>query len=266
MKRAELRRYYSVAMDRRSFLRTLAGAAVAGSGVTLSSRARAFSLKVTPIPIVISGGATSTMVEIENQGPDPLRVQTQVFDWTQTPTGDDKLDPSGELLVFPSMATIPPNSTRKVRVGTQGGYGTNEKSFRIIFAELPPDSTPINGPDELVKVVAHVSVPIFVKPPGVAAALKIEGLSATKDRVRFGVRNTGNEHALVEKVRVELLAAGGQVVGSTDVAGWYILPGLVRPFDVDVKNLCSGAKTLHVTALSLVSGTASASLDKPACG
>jgi fimbrial chaperone protein len=253
-------------MNRRSFLRSLTGAAIASVGVTLSPRARAFSLKVTPIPILITGGATSTMVEIENQGPDPLRVQAQVFDWTQTPTGDDKLDPSGELIVFPSMVTIAATSTRKVRVGTQGGYGPAEKPFRVIFAELPPDSTPLNGQDELVKVVAHVSVPIFVKPPGALAAIKIEGLSATKDRVRFGLRNTGNAHALVEKVRVELLSEGGQVTGSTEVAGWYVLPGLLRPFDVDVKKLCAGARTLRVTSMSLVSGNTTATIDKPACG
>ncbi len=235
-------------------------------GTSLTRRAGAFSFKVTPIPIVITGGATSTMVEIENQGSDPLRVQAQVFDWTQTPTGEDKLDPSGEIIVFPSIAAIGPSATRKVRVGTQGGYAASEKPFRIVFAELPEDVSPLNGQAEQVKVVAHVSVPIFVKPPGTAAAMKIEGLSATKDKVRFGIRNAGNAHALIEKVRIDALGDGGQVIGGTDVAGWYVLPGVLRPFEVDVKAFCAHAKALRVTASSLVSGTASAYLDKPACG
>jgi fimbrial chaperone protein len=252
-------------MNRRSFLRSLGGAAVAGFGVSLPRRARAFSLKVTPIPIVITNGATSTMVEIENQSGDALRVQAQVFDWTQTPSGEDKLDPSTEILVFPSIAAIPANGTRKVRVGTQGGYAATEKPFRVIFAELPPDASPVNQAEQ-VKVVAHVSVPIFVKPPGATATMKIEGITATKDRLRFGVRNTGAAHALVEKLRVESMAESGLVIGSTEAAGWYVLPGALRPFEIDVKSICAGARSMRVIASSLVSGTVSATIDRPACG
>lgn len=251
-------------MNRRTFLQSLLGGALATAGVTAARTARAFSLKVTPIPIVISGGATTTMVEIENESQDNLRVQAQVFDWTQTPTGEDTLAPSNELLVFPSMLVIAPSSSRKLRVGTQGGYGPVEKSFRVIFSELPPESSPANG--DVVSVVAHVSVPIFVRPPGVTAAMRIEGLTATRDRVRFGVRNTGSAHAVIDKVHVEALNDSGQVIAATEVAGWYVLPGLVRPFEIDVSKTCPGAKALRVTATSRDAPAATAQLDKPACG
>jgi fimbrial chaperone protein len=256
-------------MTLRSFLRTAVAAASAGALALLASHARAsFALKVTPIPITIADGATSTMAEIENDSDDPLRVQAQGFDWTQSPTGEDKLAPSAELLLFPSMVVVKPHESRKIRIGTQGGYGAGEKSFRVIFAEIPPEFTPANGENELLKVVAHVSVPVFVKPPGAAGAPRVEGLTATKDRLRFAVRNTGNAHALVERIKVEAIGEGGKSLGSTEIAGWYVLPGQSRPFDVDVAKSnvpCAGAKQLIVTAISRDSGKSTAGIDHPAC-
>ena len=250
-----------------SFARLLLGAAGFAVCALIASHAWAFSLKVTPIPIVIAGGAASTMVELQNESSEPVRVQAAVFDWVQGPTGEDSLSPSTELLIFPSMLTIKPGEARKVRVGTQGGYGANEKPFRVIFSELPTNVSAIEGNQEVVKVVANISVPIFVRPPGAVGAPKVEGLSVTKDRVRFGVRNGGTAHLMAEKIHVEFTGASGNVVGSTDVAGWYVLPGRTRPFEVEIgKSLsCAGAKKVVVTASSRESGQASATLDQPAC-
>jgi fimbrial chaperone protein len=254
-------------MKQRAVLRSLVGAALVCGCALIAAHAAAFSLKVTPIPIVITGGATSTMVEIQNEGSEPLRIQASVFDWTQAASGEDKLAPSTELLVFPSLVTIAAGASRKVRIGTQGGYGPNEKSFRVIFGEIPADITPVNGGQELVAMVANVSVPIFVRPPGATGGTRIEGLSATKDHVTFGVRSVGSAHALVERVRVDVLGEAGKPLGTAEIAGWYVLPGQVRPFDIpfgkDVS--CAGAKKLVVTATSRESGAATATLDGPAC-
>ena len=257
-------------MTLRSVLRVaLATASACACGLVVSHARANFALKVTPIPITITDGATSTMAEIENDSDEPLRVQAQGFDWTQSASGEDKLAPSAEILLFPSMLTVKPHESRKVRIGTQGGYAAAEKTFRVIFAEIPPDFTPAAGEAELLKVVAHVSVPVFVKPPGATGAPKVEGLTATKDRLHFSIRNAGNAHTLVERIRVEAIGEGGKPLGNTELAGWYVLPGQSRPFDVDVAKSnvpCAGAKQLLVTAISRDSGKSTAAIEKPACG
>jgi fimbrial chaperone protein len=227
-----------------------------------------FSLKVTPIPIVISDGATSTMAEVGNESDEALRVQGQGFDWSQDKDGKDVLNVSGEILIFPSILTIQPHSSRKVRIGTQGGYAANEKTFRVIFAEIPPDFTPVDGGGELVKVVAKVSVPLFVKPPGATGAIKVDSATVTKDKVHVVVRDTGNAHALVERLRIEALGEGGKALSSGETAGWYLLPGQPHPFDIDLATAgvnCAKAKQLVVTAISRESGTSSTVIDNPAC-
>jgi fimbrial chaperone protein len=256
---------------KRSFLhRSLASLALlAAGGLLVSPSARAgFALKVTPIPVVISDGATSTMAEIGNESDDPLRVQGQGFDWTQDASGKDTLNPSSEILIFPSILTIQPHTSRKVRIGTQGGYGASEKTFRVIFAEIPPDFTPVDGGGELVKVVAKVSVPLFVKPPGASGAIKIDSATVTKDKVHLVVRDTGTAHALVEKLRIEAMGDGGKALSSGEAAGWYVLPGQTHPFDVELAQAgvnCAKAKQLVVTAISRESGTSSSVIDNPAC-
>jgi fimbrial chaperone protein len=247
-------------------LRSLLGAGLAGACALIASHADAFALKVLPIPITLTNGATSTMVELANEGSQPVRVQASAFDWTQSASGEDRLSPSNEIVLFPSMLTIAPGATRKLRVGSQGGYGPSEKTFRVMFAEVPPDSSPVDG-QEVVRVISKVSVPIFLTPPGAVGVPKVEGLSVTKSAVRFGVHNTGAAHALVEKVHVEFRGEGGKPLSTTDAAGWYVLPGLTRPFEIELgKSLsCANAKTLVVTVTSRESGASSATLDRPPC-
>jgi P pilus assembly chaperone PapD len=137
-----------------------------------------------------------------------------------------------------------------------------------MFAEIPPDFTPVDGGSELLKVVAHVSVPVFVRPPGVKGAIKMEGLTATKDKAHFILRDTGSAHAMVERIRVEALGETGKSLATAETAGWYVLPGQTRPFDVDFVKAgfnCAGAKQLVVTAISNESGSTSGVVENPAC-
>jgi fimbrial chaperone protein len=249
----------------------LVAAGVLGACGFAAHRAHAggFALKVMPIPITMTDGATSIMVEISNEGDAPMRVQAQVFDWSMDPTtGNDTLNPTNEILVFPSFLNIQPHQARKVRIGTQGGYGPNEKCFRAIFGEVPRDSSPVDGVAETLALIAHVSVPVFVRPTGATGSLKIEGLTAAKDKVHFIVRNTGTAHAMVDKLRLEALGPGGKPLASGESAGWYVLPGQTRPFDISFSTVgfnCAGAKQLVVEGISRESGTASAVLDNPSC-
>lgn len=256
-----------LAMTRARFAKITVAALSVAAGALVANHAYALSLKVTPIPIVITNGAKSTMVELSNEGSQPLRVQANPFDWNQGVNGEDSLTPSTEILVFPSLVTIPPGQTKKVRIGTQGNYDPTEKSFRVIFAELPSNESSANEQQEVVKVVAHVSVPIFVRAPGSAAALKLESVSVAKDRVKFEVRNTGAAHTVVDKVRLEFKGEGGRVLSSDEVAGWYVLPGKKRPFDVPLsgKLSCAGAKSLVVTALGRENVSTSTTVDHPPC-
>jgi fimbrial chaperone protein len=245
------------------------GLCVFGAFAALAHHARGgFSLNVAPIPIVISDGATSTMAELQNESDETIRVEAKAAEWTIDPTtGQDVTTPTGEILVFPSLVTIQPHTSRKVRIGTQGGYGPAEKCFRVTLAELPPDFTPLDG-GALLKVVAHVSVPLFVRPPGVTGNLKVEQATATKDRIDVVIRNTGGAHAMAQTLRLASLGPGGIILARADVAGWYVLPGGTRPFHIDLASAgfnCKGAKQVSVTAESRDSPSSSAVIDNPAC-
>src|SRR4051794_28115968 len=95
---------------RMSLPRFVAFAAL-GAPVLVASHAGAFALQVSPIPIVITGGASSTLVDITNDSSEPLRIQATAYDWSQAASGEDKLDPSAQILVFPSIVRVEPKST-----------------------------------------------------------------------------------------------------------------------------------------------------------
>ncbi len=240
---------------------------VALASAFLASHAQAFSIQISPIPIVIRDRATSALVDVTNESTEPIRVQATAFEWSQTAAGEDKLDPTNQILVFPSIFRVEPKSTRKVRVGTQGGYGPAEKSFRVIFGEIPENASPAVPNAETVKVVANMSIPVFVVPPGAAGAPKIEGLSVTRDKARFAIKNGGTAHVLVQKVRLEFQGAEGKPTSSKEVAGWYVLPGQARSFEIPLgKDVsCANAKSLVVTASLRNAGATTVRLEDPAC-
>jgi fimbrial chaperone protein len=136
----------------------------------------------------------------------------------------------------------------------------------VIFSEIPSNVTNDPGPAQ-VKVVTRVSIPIFVKPAGTTPTLEVLGLTATKDRVAFQIRNKGGAHALLNKVDVKFLSAQGKVLNTTDVPGWYVLPGNARPFQLALGKdaSCTGASSLVVTAASSTGASTSKTLPAPAC-
>jgi fimbrial chaperone protein len=62
----------------------------------------------------------------------------------------------------------------------------------------------------------------------------VEGIGVSNGKLQVGIRNTGNRHALIPSFKISGLDAGGAEVFTKDIAGWYVLPGAVRRFALDL--------------------------------
>lgn len=115
-------------------------------------------LAITPLRIEIDDAARGATVMLTNTSERPLPVQSRLFAWSQT-GGEDVFAPSSDLMISPSIASIPPGETQIVRVLRSGAASPGEKRYRLIVDQLPDPSAAREGAAE---ARIRFTVPMFL--------------------------------------------------------------------------------------------------------
>jgi fimbrial chaperone protein len=207
---------------------------------------------VSPVQVALSASASSTLLTLSNESAESLRFQIRVYTWNQNPNGEMELTPTDDIVLFPTLITLPAGKARKVRIGAATAFGASEKSYRVFFEELPPveGSRGADAPSE-VRILTKMGIPIFLRPQKPRSAGAIEGLALKDGHLRFLVRNDGNAHFVLRAVRVKGVGAEGDPVFDRDMEGWYVLPGGTRAYDLAIPaELCQ-----RVTGVTVESDT-----------
>lgn len=191
--------------------------------------AEASTFLVEPTQIFLSARTTSVLLTLRNQSDGPLRFELSAFGWTQSPSGEIQLEPTDDVVFFPSLLTLAPGETRRIRVGRATGVAPREKTYRIFVEELPPLDEAESG----VRVLTKMGIPIFVRPAKEVASATLNGLGRQGGALRFSLTNDGTVHFVPRDVRVRGLA-GGAVAFEQQLDGWYVLAGGRRDFTMDV--------------------------------
>lgn len=228
--------------------RSTAGLLGAGMGLVLSASAHAGSYNLAPTNVTLGAGNPSAMLTVDNQGTEELRFHVSSFAWDESDTGEMLLDPTDDLVVFPTLFVLPPGTSRQIRVGTTEPAGAVEKTYRVIVEELPP----LSADGQLgVLVRTRMSVPVFLAPEDRSYAGSVGPTVAADGRVGVSVVNDGTLHFRARKVEVDGRDAAGASVFTGSVDGWYVLPGHVRIFEVPLPTEgCADIETLRVTVTS----------------
>jgi P pilus assembly chaperone PapD len=122
-----------------------------------------------------------------------------------------------------------------------------ETTYRLFIRELP-----VSKPGESVlRVAVEISLPVFLdarrpKPlPVISAAELREGSALLR------VRNTGNAHVLLKKIRVVGRGQDDREEFVQEGMGWYVLPGIEKTFAVALpQDPCQRCLRLQVTVES----------------
>jgi fimbrial chaperone protein len=160
--------------------------------VLLSPPVFAGNFAVSPIRLDFDHHNKSGAITIRNQAKNDLKVQIDLYEWTQGEDGKDNYRKSDDLLYFPRLAKIGAGESRVVRVGLRRPTGMKqEKQYRLFVEELPGQA-PRQG--MALAVAVRFGVPLFVKPAAVEAAGAIEEIGMRKGRLRIRIKNSGNVH------------------------------------------------------------------------
>jgi fimbrial chaperone protein len=200
----------------------------AAPGATGSAFASSFT--VNPTQVFLTSKSTSAILTLRNESDESLRFQLTVFAWDQSVQGEMKLQPTSDIVFFPTLLTLAPKESRNVRVGAATAFEAVEKGYRIFVEELPPQAT--QAGQSAVRVLTKMGIPIFLEPTRTQAQASLRDLMVKDGVFTFNIRNTGNVHFVPEAVRVHGMNRAGEVVLDKQLDGWYILAGGVRAYEV----------------------------------
>ncbi len=218
-------------MRRRSAAWLPVAAAFLCAAVARPAGAATFS--VDPTLITLSPRASSTLLVVRNESPQPVRLQVSAVAWSQGLDGDMQVQPTEDLVFFPSLFTLEPGQDRKVRVGTTANFGGAEKSYRLFLEQLPPATREADAGSG-IHVLTRLGIPVFLTPAASRLSGNLSGVGLHGDSVSFTLDNTGTVHFVPETVRVVGTASTGEVVIDRKLQGWYVLAGGARRFSLAV--------------------------------
>jgi fimbrial chaperone protein len=208
------------------FRHTLAAPCLAAAAIGVP--AQAASLRISPVGIDLPARQRAASITLVNTDSEPVSLQIRIFKWSQS-GGEDKLDPTSEMLVSPPAATVPPGASYTVRVARPAaGPVQGEQSYRLFIDELPKPIDP-RTVGQGVSMVLRTSMPVFVVDTKAIARL---GWKAWRDKdgLHAEVVNNGQRHAKIAALTLQPSAGGAPYVFGSGLNG-YVLAGSTKRFD-----------------------------------
>jgi fimbrial chaperone protein len=202
--------------------------------------AGAADLELSPTSIELSDATRTALVTLRNSGSAPLRYQLRAYAWGQKDDGEMALTPTRDLVLFPPLVELAPGETRNVRVGTQVAPGATERTWRVFIEEMPRADDAAAA--SRVQVLTRIGVPVFLAPPRRVARGEVAFLPGARNRIRFGVKNTGTVRLRPSAITLALVAADGKRLAEKTLDAWYVLAGGERIYEADVPpDVCASA-------------------------
>lgn len=184
----------------------------------------AADLSIMPVNVQLDGTRDRATVQVVNQGNAPLVLQAEAVAWERR-DGQERDDPTADLIVNPPLFTLPPGQSQIVRLGLRKrAASSHEGTYRLVLREVPQQPTEADRISGGVRLLLALRVPVYVAPTVVQ---RDERWQLRRDRdgsLVAQVTNAGNVHLKVATLRLHAGAAGSSPVAEAPV-GALLLPG-----------------------------------------
>ena len=227
----------------RSWVRGSRAPILAALALAGAARVEASNYTIDKTRIELTKEQTSEVITVQNRSTEPLRLQVTGFRWTQAAGDPMVLDPTDEIVFFPTVLLLEPGQSRRVRIGYLGTPSSRERTYRIILEELPPAPT---GANSVVRVLTRLNVPVFVDAARPSPSPRVGAVAREGATVIVPVHNDGSSHVMIEAVAVSAVDAQGRRLFSQEVSGWYVLAGSANVFHVGLPEGCGQASTFQI--------------------
>jgi fimbrial chaperone protein len=164
------------------------------------SSVSAASFQVTPTTVEIPVGGAAKTVSVKNTGKETIKAQVRVFRWSMV-NGEEKLEPTTDVVASPPIATIKPDLDYTVRVVRMSKAPVaTEETYRLLIDEIPDRKPAGNG---VVNLAFRYSIPVFFLPPTAHKPDLIWSYSRRDGKLFVTATNTGGR-----RIRIADISAG----------------------------------------------------------
>jgi fimbrial chaperone protein len=189
--------------------------------------ASAQTITISPLRANLSAREPVATVTLRNEDPTrPTLIQARPSAWAVV-DGDDRYDPTRELVVSPAIFRLEPGQTQVIRLTLRGEADPrSERLFRLFLQQLPDDGASERGASN-VRFLVTFSIPVIVAPSGNPDAAPHLAWSIERDPAgehRLRVVNDGTAHRKIVGVALSGASGDRPIVS----APTYLLPNTER--------------------------------------
>jgi len=105
--------------------------------VAFSSCVLAADFQIQPTTMNLSRKVRSGVFSVINNGNEKIDFQVSAKEWKQDEKGKDIYEDTEDIIFFPKVMSVEPNSQRAIRVGLKTPPSAREKTYRLFVQEIP---------------------------------------------------------------------------------------------------------------------------------
>jgi fimbrial chaperone protein len=209
--------------------------ALAAGVASVAPPARAADIGVSPVTINLDRANSRATVNVVNNGLGAVVMQAEVVEWKRLPGPLDDDAATTDMIVNPAVFSLEPGQSQVVRVGLRkAAQADREGTYRVVLREVPtppqPGETRVSGQ---VRVLMALRLPVYVAPVNVVRDPRMHAVEQADGSIVASIRNEGNVHIRVGRLRVRPGNADPAAPASSEQAvADVVFPGEMRQFKV----------------------------------
>jgi fimbrial chaperone protein len=189
-----------------------------------ASRLDAASLQVEPVLVEVGAPGAASTITLRNDGATPVVAQLRVYRWSQT-DGQEKLEPTDDVVASPPAATLAPGGTHVVRiVRVTKSPALREESYRLFIDQLPNVAQQRNGS---VNLIVRHSIPVFFRPQDPGNASVAWSAEISKRNLVVTARNAGARRLRIAALKLRD-GKGSDVTFADGLVGYALAGSTMR--------------------------------------
>jgi fimbrial chaperone protein len=180
------------------------------------------SFSISPVRVFLEPRQRAAALTIVNGADTEVVLQADVLRWSQDGTGQDRLEPSDDVIVSPPILKVPAQGRQVVRLARLvAPHPQRQLTYRLLLREVP-DTSRATQPGASLPIALVLSIPIFLSPAGAQPDVRCELQAGQPPQV--ACRNDGRAYAQLRELSV---LREGQTLGRFEGVV-YLLAGTHR--------------------------------------
>jgi fimbrial chaperone protein len=180
------------------------------------------SFSISPVRVILEPRQRAAALTIVNGADTEVVLQADVLRWSQDGTGQDRLEPSDDVIVSPPILKVPAQGRQVVRLARLvAPHPQRQLTYRLLLREVP-DTSRATQPGASLPIALVLSIPIFLSPAGAQPDVRCELQAGQPPQV--ACRNDGRAYAQLRELSV---LREGQTLGRFEGVV-YLLAGTHR--------------------------------------